>query len=102
MSTEKSDQKKAPIPGAETKIAAAKSMANKPKVAPKKADTSIRPKKEIVITAEDLIADWDKLYDKLTKYEAQQKAIKKPFRHVVLARNRMNQFRNNFKRNSGC
>ena len=96
MSTEKSDQKK------ENTEAAPKKAAAKPKDAPKKADTSIRPKKEIVITAEGLIADWDKLYDKLTKYEAQQKAIKKPFRHVVLARNRMKQFRNNFKRNSGC
>lgn len=97
MSTEKSDQKK------ENTEVAPKKAAAKLKVAPKKADdTSIRPKKEIVITAEGLIADWDKLYDKLTKYEAQQKAIKKPFRHVVLARNRMKQFRNNFKRNSGC
>lgn len=54
-----------------------------------------------VITHTELLEDYQSLYDKLAVYELQQRKIKKPFRHVVVARRRLSVFMLNFKRSCG-
>ncbi len=66
-----------------------------------KGDKSIRPpKKEKEISIESVIEDYQKLYDKMTKFESQQRNNKRPYRHILLTRNRINRDLGAFKRNS--
>jgi len=61
--------------------------------AKKRAKTAIKP--------EQILDKYDELHDLLAEYELQEKLVKKPFRHAVVARRRIKVFRDNFKRNCG-
>lgn len=57
------------------------------------------PKKAKKITSAEIVEDWQALYDKLTRYESQQKKAKAPFRHVIISRRNLEVRLSQFKRN---
>lgn len=69
--------------------------------AKKKTEAKKKSKAVKRVTPDQILDKYDELHDLLAEFESQERAIKKPFRHAVVARRRIEVFKGAFKRNCG-